>query len=899
MIASPRTRFAASLCSLPLAALLAASSGAQESAARFDSPVVVATANERITDLIDFDADGAPDAVGWYDDRIAGFRNDGSGGFARIFSFEVELPQGTRIRQLRTGRLDADGREDFAFCFYRRIVAYSSNGAAEPSLLFDHLGVDDVSDFALADFDGDGLDDVVALLHSGTARTFTIKLYRNAGAGHLILADEEAFTTVLSDPRSLFIAEVNGNGRPDFGLVNDGKIHLFPLRGRALPEPIVLPLAMENEMPAAGDVDGDADEDIVFFGRRLSTLDYGYSILRRSGPEQFTPEAAVPGGPATKLADVDGDGDLDGVCCGGGGDGETDPNLWPSFFEIALNDGTGAFGAATRLPGLGSRRIAGAKDVDGDGDADLVGGRCVYYARGPIRGFDRPPVPYAGAIPAIPRPFVDCDSDGDLDFQFALGETCANRGDGTFAQRVPALLGAAPETALGGPGVAGDFDGDGDADLLVAAFDAGSGAFLGMRLLENTGCGALVDGGLGAPPGETVAEMADLALDPSLAVTIDVDGDGALDVVAQRRLAAPFRTRVWRNDSTGFLSPIQEFADEELKGAADMNGDGHADIVVRTPDAPFAGIRLGLGDGTFGPVSIRPGGLRPGFAFTLADFDGDGDVDIAGVSTNGIHQYVVLVNDGAAGFGESPSFGYEHGPIGAPTREPLLLPCDANGDGLLDMIARASNGDRHPVSVVFVRTSDGLSYEPPVTQVFRAVRAGDVDGDGDDDVLQAPFTLGTTVVDPLVGAADRIIPNLRIAPPRAGVRRQSGDGTPGTAGIAPILGVAGDLRPGFRPEYRLSGGRGGSVAILLIGTEVRNDFVRGGWLLVDPRWRRRFDLGGDAGEAGAGSFRFPSKPIAPGHAGLTFHFQSVVRDPEALEGWSFSNRLTATFGGVE
>lgn len=107
MIALPRARFAASLDSLPLAALLAAPSGAQESAARFDSPVVVAPANERIADL------------------------------------------------------------------------------------FDHLGVDDVSDFALADFDGDGLDDVVALLHSDTAQTFTIERYRNAGAGHPILADEE------------------------------------------------------------------------------------------------------------------------------------------------------------------------------------------------------------------------------------------------------------------------------------------------------------------------------------------------------------------------------------------------------------------------------------------------------------------------------------------------------------------------------------------------------------------------------------------------------------------------------------------------------------------------------------------------------------------------------------
>ena len=63
----------------------------------------------------------------------------------------------------------------------------------------------------------------------------------------------------------------------------------------------------------------------------------------------------------------------------------------------------------------------------------------------------------------------------------------------------PRLPAAPPGTFWQMEGYRGDFDGDGDTDLIVAHQDPYS--FLGMRLFKNTGGGAFVDGGYALPAG--------------------------------------------------------------------------------------------------------------------------------------------------------------------------------------------------------------------------------------------------------------------------------------------------------------------------------------------------------------------------------------------------------------
>src|SRR5678815_5039313 len=94
--------------------------------------------------------------------------------------------------------------------------------------------------------------------------------------------------------------------------------------------------------------------------------------IRDSPGGVWAVEAPQAGGPATHLADVNGDGAADGVCCSSGGSSVTTINNFASQFEVALNDGQGDFAVAFAIPSLGGHHIAGVADLDHDGDVELV-----------------------------------------------------------------------------------------------------------------------------------------------------------------------------------------------------------------------------------------------------------------------------------------------------------------------------------------------------------------------------------------------------------------------------------------------------------------------------------------------------------------------------------------------
>src|SRR5262249_26033265 len=170
-------------------------------------------------------------------------------------------------------------------------------------------------------------------------------------------------------------------------------------------------------------------------------------------------------GPGDLLVDVDGDGDLDAVLARGAGP-SFPLDTRPSLIEVALNDGTGAFGEAFSYPAVGVAELAGVADVDKDGDLDIVAGRCVYFAAGPIRPPQRLPGP---VIPTFdgPRDVGDIDGDGDIDVGIGLGSLFDNDGKGNFSPGAALVQPPPYGIEYAGPGYPGDFDGDGDIDLLV------------------------------------------------------------------------------------------------------------------------------------------------------------------------------------------------------------------------------------------------------------------------------------------------------------------------------------------------------------------------------------------------------------------------------------------------
>ncbi len=300
---------------------------------------------------------------------------------------------------------------------------------------------------------------------------------------------------------------------------------------------------------ALGDVDGDADLD-AFVGTTGSAAYFPYGDYSRlylnDGAGAFSvANTQLPLAPlqtsAVELADVDGDGDLDGVV---GMFNQPGGPLSPP--RLYLNDGVGLF---TYDPGRFPPQIDPVSslaqgDVDGDGDLDVLVGTDPY--------------PSTAYYPGPDRLYL-------------------NDGAGTFSDGTPQLP---PIAALTADVALGDVDGDGDLDAWIA--NAGPYPSDGQdRLYLNDGAGVFSD---------ATAQIPSILAPTTAVAFVDAEGDGDLDAWIGRRsnfsyLVGSQRNRLCLNDGSGFFSdaaallPATVDATEELR-IGDVDGDGDADAVT-------------------------------------------------------------------------------------------------------------------------------------------------------------------------------------------------------------------------------------------------------------------------------------------------------------------------------
>src|SRR5436190_2399084 len=86
-----------------------------------------------------------------------------------------------------------------------------------------------------------------------------------------------------------------------------------------------------------------------------------------------------------------------------------------------------------------------------------------------------------------------------------------------------------------------------------------------------------------------------------------------------------------------FQPPVTYDSGSDTPGIAlaDLNHDGHLDLIVATCDNAVVRVRLGDGHGNFGTesdVSLVSDGSPSAFGIAVADFNGDTHPDIATVS---------------------------------------------------------------------------------------------------------------------------------------------------------------------------------------------------------------------------------------------------------------------------
>lgn len=494
--------------------------------------------------------------------------------------------------------------------------------------------------------------------------------------------------------------------------------------------------------------------------------DWGLTFTYASGQtgELYFPE--IMGGGAA-LFDYDGDGDLDAFLIQGHslapGSAPTGPTAWGRLFRNDL------------ISPQGKNPLPRFVDV-----TEASGIRATGYGMGAATG--------------------DYDNDGRPDLylvSFGANQLWRNNGDGTFSD-VTAAAGADDPRWSAGATFA-DLDRDGWLDLFVVNYVdysvasnprcfapstrrdyCGPSTFqpVTSRLLRNRGNGTFED--ISLPSG--VGRKAGPGLS---AVAADLDGDGWTDLYVANDGTPNFlwinqRNFTFREDAllTGVALNAAGRPEAGMGIAlGDPDGDGDDDLLVTHLTGETNTLFLQQGGGMFEDATARSGLGAPslpytGFGTAWIDYDNDGRPDLA--AFNG------AVNlQGAMGTGDGL----------APYAQPDLLFHNQSGGRFADVSAEAGAAFRTP------RVSRGAAF-------------GDIDNDGDTDVLvvdtdsparllvnetgsRNPWLGLRLVGKPADGKAERDIPGARVEVMRKGApslfRRAATDGSYASASDPRIL----------------------------------------------------------------------------------------------------------------
>ncbi|MGK0155628.1 MAG: hypothetical protein ACI9SE_002593 [Neolewinella sp.] len=632
-------------------------------------------------------------------DRNFWLRGDGTGVFERMPDNALQMAP-SLSRAVVLGDFDGDGDLDAFFGNEGADAICRNSGAGYLILSPGDLPsiVRETHAAAAGDIDGDGDLDIVCACNG-----FDI-LYLNDGTGTFTDASAN-LPGVASESVDLDLYDYDGDGDLDLVLAhldvpsqllwNDGA-GAFTVSAAQLPRAALI---------TAGDVDGDSDRDIVAVAYgNVPTVGNWYSLrlYRNDGSGLFSVEGLQVVGslwtfPPVELADLDGDNDLD---------------LAVPTEGVRFNDGTGTFVQGTSQPWIGLF----FEDVDGDGDLDQVGEPTL---RNDGSGAFEHTTAVLDSSEWNAITYADMDADGDLDlvrWRINELEVVANDGTGKIRGQIAQHTGSMPGS---GRWLARDWNGDGHLDFLMVGL---------ARYYQSVAGASFVEVTLPEPVWG--------------AVSFDVDGDGDLDIVWNRPSVGIFWSSYHAGafaatTATTIASPLG------LKDSADLDGDGREDLIYQEANGVGSGLAWArcTGLGVFTPmpnafpvVSERFSAVHP------ADFDGDGDLDIAaGHWVNGaIPRLLVLENDGSGQFttGASllpPPDGYRVG---------SLHTADFDGDGDADLLV--GPGPNTAQTARLLRNDGGLAFVEVTGNgdLWRGLHApsaasmfvGDFDSDGDLDI---------------------------------------------------------------------------------------------------------------------------------------------------------------------
>jgi len=273
-----------------------------------------------------------------------------------------------------------------------------------------------------------------------------------------------------------------------------------------------------------------------------------------------------------------------------------------------------------------------------------------------------------------------------------------------------------------------DFDGDGDLDLVVANYGGGT-----LSRFRGNGKGGFV----------SLGEIA-AGNQPRSITHADFDGDGDEDVAVCNSADATVGVYLNAGDgSFGDPTLLATGAGPTFIRARDLNQDSHPDLVTTNADGDSISVFLADGSGGFAAGSELPAGTNPVSA-TLADLNADGFVDIVTATRVVPPTVAVLLGDGQGSFAAPTKHKASNRPgVVIPIGPAVVASGDVDGDGDVDVVV-GNRGIDVLDGEVWLLAGDGTgdladpADLPGVTVLAPAfLDLVDIDADGDLDVIEA------------------------------------------------------------------------------------------------------------------------------------------------------------------
>jgi FG-GAP-like repeat/FlgD Ig-like domain len=575
--------------------------------------------------VADFDKDGNLDvvAVGFNRPTVSIYWNDG----ALNFSKQEITDTVAQVELVEVDDIDNDGDEDIVYggggLDGFKILYNNGSGVFDSSqtlFLNNNQYSNSKRGLAITDLDNDGFKDILT--------------FSGVGFGGLYFFDgSDNFNSSLIDivgidlGGDIVVADFDGNGLKDIIRQNMGADYL----SIHYQESIMvftnefLELNWDNRGPgqmSVGDLDGDEDLDLVFpengnVDGDLAWFENIEGSLYRHNIYNEIEAVRIP-----KIADIDDDGDLD-IVVSAGDDGvktEEDEIVWYEnqgeikFIEHRIDDNI-SFPADIELG-----------DIDGDGGLDIIAtahddSSLIWYKRNGPGWFKI--VVDENLVQPLGCDVADIDSDNDLDIALCeYGENkillYMNNGAGVFSRKVV-------ESNLPEPRAIKiwDMDNDGDSDIIVTTTDTNNTLVLYLNDGEEVFTSSILAAGQkslaleigdwdgndtpdiivgfdkGTSLGSTNRDIAVFLndgqasfIDSTLIVLsertdvlrlVDVDKDSDLDIVFGSGSGGIFPLRLGLNIN-GTVETIKDITDRAVRvygiDAADINEDGIIDIVA-------------------------------------------------------------------------------------------------------------------------------------------------------------------------------------------------------------------------------------------------------------------------------------------------------------------------------